>query len=46
MIGPAAAPLPDRLMVNPEFVAFEVIVMLPLAAPDAAGWNDALKLAL
>ena len=46
VIGPAAAPLPERLIVNTELVAFEVIVMLPLAAPDAVGWNDALKLAL
>ena len=46
MIGPAAAPLPERLIVNTEFVAFEVIVMLPLAAPGAVGWNDALKLVL
>jgi hypothetical protein len=46
VIGPACAPAPERLIVSTEFDAFDVIVTLPLEAPGAEGWNDALKLAL
>jgi hypothetical protein len=44
--GPAGAPVPERLIVNTEFDAFEVMAILPVTAPGAVGWNDTLKLAL
>ena len=43
---PAAMPVPDIGMVKVGFDPLEVIVRLPLTAPVADGWNDALNVAL
>src|SRR5690349_946364 len=44
--GPAGAPLPERLIVRVEFDALDVMLMDPVTAPGAVGWNEALKVAL
>ena len=46
VIGPDEPPLPDSAMVIVGFEPSDVILMLPLTAPGAVGWNDTLKLAL
>jgi hypothetical protein len=44
--GPAVAPVPESGMVKLEFDAFDVTVMLPVAAPASVGSNETLKAAL
>lgn len=44
--GPAGAPVPERLIARVEFDAFDVMLMEPVTAPGAVGWNEALKVAL
>jgi hypothetical protein len=44
--APDAVPVPVNGTVSVGFVAFEVMVMLPLTAPAAVGVNNTLKLAL
>ena len=43
---PAVTPVPERGIVRVGFVAFEVIVTLPLTLPADVGVNVTLKLAL
>jgi hypothetical protein len=43
---PAVTPVPDNAIVRAGLEAFEVIVMVPLAAPAAEGANFTLKVAL
>ena len=44
--APGVTPVPDNGMVSVGLEAFEVIVTLPLALPDAAGVNVTLKVVL
>ena len=44
--APAATPVPDSGMLSVGLDAFEVIVILPLTLPAAAGVNVTLKFAL
>jgi hypothetical protein len=46
VIAPAVAPVPDIGMVRLGLEAFEVMVMLPFADPEAVGANVRLKLVL
>lgn len=44
--APGVTPVPDTGIVNVGFVAVEVMVRLPLTAPDAVGTNATVKVAL
>src|SRR5580704_10519333 len=44
--APAATPLPDNGIFNVEFDAFEVMAMLPVTAPAAAGVKETVNVAL
>jgi len=44
--APGVTPVADTGMVNVEFVAVDVMVRLPLTAPDVVGTNETVNVAL
>ena len=46
VIAPAVAPLPDKGIIRLGLVAFEVMLMFPLADPESVGENLTLNVVL